>query len=161
MKRTTQVPVRHLSHRRHGAVLSMELVLVLPIVFLLLFALLEFSLLMAAYARVCSAAQSGARHMSITGAEPVAVQQYINQLLGPALSNSAAITVLPAEYAGQIGSVQLSVPMKNASPDLLWFIGFGLAGRALEARSAMVMERSSPSISNAESTPDFSLNTSL
>ena len=53
---------------RRGAILSMELVLILPIFLLLIFSIVEFSMLMAAHSRVASAATSGARLMSIGGA---------------------------------------------------------------------------------------------
>lgn len=127
----------------------MELVLVLPIFLMLLFALVEFSMLSAAYARICSASQCGARYMSISGKDADAVSQRVSNFLGPDLSVNAVISAQPAEYTGQVGSVHVSVPMKNASPDLLWFIGFGLAGRNLQSSASMVMERTPPPVTNS------------
>jgi hypothetical protein len=126
----------------------MELVLVLPIFLLLLFALVEFSMLTAAYARVCSAAQCGARYMSISGKDAAAVGERVSQVLGTNLAANVTIAVQPAEYAGQIGHVHVSVPMKSAAPDLLWFIGFGLTDRHLHSSASMVMERTPPSTTN-------------
>ncbi len=43
---------------REGAILSMELVLILPIFLLLVFSIVEFSMLMSAHTRVTNAAQA-------------------------------------------------------------------------------------------------------
>jgi Flp pilus assembly protein TadG len=82
---------------RRGAVLSMELVLVLPLFLLLIFSLIEFSLLTAGQARVASAAQAGARYMSLSGAEESAVQARVAQVLGSDLSVVCSIAVQPAK----------------------------------------------------------------
>jgi hypothetical protein len=91
--------------------------------------------------------------MSISGKDATAVQERVTQILGPELATNAVTSAQPATYTGQIGHVHVSVPMKNASPDLLWFIGFGLADRTLQSRSSMVMERIPPPITNS---PDLS-----
>ncbi|GDX91877.1 hypothetical protein LBMAG46_18840 [Planctomycetia bacterium] len=126
---------------RRGAILSMELVLVLPIFLLLIFGIAQFSMLMAAHARITSAAQSGVRMMSLSGSGVPEVQERVANLLGATLAANCEIDVQPAEYAGQIGSVFIKVPMSNASPDLLWMTGFSLTDRYLESSAAMVMER--------------------
>lgn len=127
---------------RRGAILSMELVLILPIFLLLIFSIVEFSMLMAAHSRVASAATSGARLMSIGGAGSEEVHDKVTWLLGPALAKNCQIIVEPAEHAGALGRVSVKVPMKNASPDLLWITGFSLAERTIESEAPMVMERS-------------------
>lgn len=119
----------------------MELVLVLPLLLLLIFSLVEFSMLTAAQARVAAAAQAGARFMSISGASDTAVQERVLQILGSDLSAACNIAVEPATYVGETCSVSVAVPMQSASPDLLWCIGFGLAGRTLESRAGVVAER--------------------
>lgn len=131
----------HSGGRRRGAVLTMELLLVLPFFLLLIFSLVEFSMLSAAQARLASAAQAGARYMSISGAAESAVQERVVQVLGADLSAACSVAVQPAEYAGETGYVSVALPMQAASPDLLWIIGFGLAGRMLECRAGMVAER--------------------
>ncbi len=119
----------------------MELVMIMPLFLLLIFSIIEFSMLMAASSRVSNAAQSGARLMSISGATPEEVTAKVMALLGPALSQNCRIEVQPAAHAGDVGSVYVSVPMKNASPDLLWMTGFSLDTRSLNSESPMVMER--------------------
>lgn len=128
--------------RRPGAILSMELVLILPIFLLLIFSIIEFSMLMSARTRVAGAASSGARLMSIAGAGPEEVRDKVTYLLGPALAKNCEIIVEPADHAGGIGRVCVKVPMKNASPDLLWMTGFSLTHRTIETDAPMVMERS-------------------
>lgn len=142
---------------RRGAVLSMELVLVLPLFLLLIFSLVEFSMLTAGQARVASAAQAGARYMSLSGAEESAVQARVAQVLGSDLSAVCSIAVQPANYVGETGYVTVSVPMQSASPDLLWFIGFGLAGRSLEMRAGMVAERCAATASAETPIPDIGI----
>lgn len=142
---------------RRGAVLSMELVLVLPLFLLLIFSLVEFSMLTAGQARVASAAQAGARYMSLSGAEETAVQERVGQVLGADFSAVCSIAVQPASYVGETGYVTVSVPMQSASPDLLWFIGFGLAGRSLEMRAAMVAERCAAPVSAEAPIPNIGI----
>ena len=128
--------------KRRGAILSMELVLILPIFLLLIFAIVEFSMLMSAHTRVANAAQSGARLMSLRGASAEEVREQVNSLLGAALSRNCLIDVQPASHAGDIGRVSVRVPMQNASPDLLWIAGYSLTTRSIVADAPMVMERS-------------------
>lgn len=120
----------------------MELVLVLPIFLLLIFSIVEFSMLMSAQTRVASAAQSGARMMSISGASSEEVEERVKDLLGPALAGDCSIQIHAASKPGEVGRVYVRVPMASASPDLLWMVGFGLSQRSIESDAAMVMERS-------------------
>ena len=120
----------------------MELVLILPIFLLLIFSIVEFSMLMSAHTRVANAAHSGARLMSLCGANADHIEYQVNSLLGPVLSKGSQIAIQPADHAGDIGRVSVRVPMKNASPDLLWITGFSLANRSINADASMVMERS-------------------
>jgi Flp pilus assembly protein TadG len=126
---------------RKGAILSMELVLILPIFLLLVFSIVEFSMLMSAHTRVANAAQSGSRMMCISGANESEVKERVTSLLGASLAKDCLIQVYPANYAGEIGRVAIRVPMRNASPDLLWMTGFSLQDRSIDADAPMVMER--------------------
>lgn len=119
----------------------MELVLILPLFLLLVFSIVEFSMLMSAQTRVANACQSGARMMSLTGASAEEVQSRVLSLLGPNLAKQCQIDVQPAAHPGDIGYVSVQLPMKNASPDLLWIAGYGLEGRMLNSSAPMVMER--------------------
>jgi len=127
---------------RRGAILSMELVLILPIFLLLIFSILEFSMLMAASTRVANAAQSGSRLMSLSDANADEVRDKVISLLGTKLAQDCHIDVQPAAFAGHIGRVSVHVPMTNACPDLLWMTGFSVKGRSIDSAAPMVMERS-------------------
>ena len=136
---------RSRSSNRKGAILSMELVLVLPIFLLLIFSIVEFSMLMSAQTRVANAAQNGARLLSVCGMPSVAaeteVKSRVEQLLGPALAKQCVITIDPGDYASDLGHVYVQVPMRNACPDLLWMTGFSVSNRSINCDAAMAMER--------------------
>lgn len=130
---------------RRGAILSMELVLVMPIFLLLIFSIVEFSMLMSAQTRVANAAQNGARLLSICGMPSLAaeaeVKTRVEQLLGPSLARQCVITIEPGNFASDLGHVRVQVPMRNACPDLLWMTGFSVANRSINCDAAMAMER--------------------
>ena len=132
---------------RKGAILSMELVLVLPIFLLLVFSIVEFSMLMSAQTRVANAAQNGARMLSICGVPSTTaeaeIKSRVEQLLGPALAQQSVITITPGVYASDLGHIHVQVPMRNACPDLLWMTGFSVANRYINCDAAMAMERTS------------------
>lgn len=133
---------------RPGAILSMELVLILPLFLLLIFSIVEFSMLMSARTRVAAAATSGARVMSIGGGTADDVKDKVEQLLGPALARNCNVIVEPARHAGGVGRVRIQVPMNNASPDLLWVAGFSLTNRMIDVDAPMVMERAASADDN-------------
>jgi len=138
------------SSDRKGAILSMELVLVLPIFLLLVFSIVEFSMLMSAQTRVANAAQNGARMLSMCGMPSAAVEAEVKarveQLLGPALASQSTITIDPGDYASDLGRVSVRIPMKNACPDLLWMTGFSVANRSIQCDAAMAMERTASAV---------------
>lgn len=125
---------------RRGAILSMELVLVLPIFLMLIFAVIEFSMLMSARTRISDAARHGSRLLCLSGQSTEQIQHSVAGMLGPSLSRQCQIDVQPALHVGAVGNVHIRVPMKNAAPDLLWMTGFSVRNRFLEADAPMVME---------------------
>ena len=137
---------------RKGAILSMELVLVLPIFLLLIFSIVEFSMLMSAQTRVANADQNGARVLSVCGvAAPAAeaeVRARVEQLLGPKLAQGAHVKIEPGAFVSDLGHVRVEVPMGNACPDLLWMIGFSVSSRKITCDAGMVMERTASATNN-------------
>ena len=125
---------------RLGAILSMELVLVLPIFLLLLFAVVEFSLIATAQSRINTVAQSATRQLSLHGATPDELKQQVQTSLGPKLAQQAFIKIIDPPNAGDIANVEVVVPMRNTAPNLLWIIGFDLNERHLSASAPMVKE---------------------
>lgn len=132
-------PLRRRSRR--GAVLSTELILLVPIAFGLLMALAEFSMLWLANQRVVAAAQAACRTATLPGATAQAVQQAAAAALGkPVLISQATIEVTWAAHAGEPVQVEVRLPMRSAAPDLLGFLGFGLGDRQIVAQCVMRKE---------------------
>lgn len=126
---------------RRGAVLTLELLWVLPIVLGLLFALVEFGLLWSASHVVKDAATAGCRVATFPGADEQAVRHAIERTLQRrSLVASYRVQVERGRRAGDEARVRVEVPMGAASPDLLRFLGLGLRGRTLSAVTVMRME---------------------
>lgn len=141
--RDMAVRASRLSRRRsrRGAVLSTELILLVPITFGLLMALAEFSMLWLANERVVAAAQAACRTATLPGATTQAVQQAAASALGkPVLISQATIEVTWAAHAGEPVWVEVRLPMRSAAPDLLGFLGFGLGDRQIVAQCVMRKE---------------------
>ena len=118
----------------------MELVLVLPIFLLLLFAIVEFSLLTTARVRISDAAHAGARRLCLSDTGPDDIRDEVKLMLGRKLSRDATIEIAGLPKAGERIIVRIRVPMKNATPDLLWPTGFSVRDRTLVADALMVRE---------------------
>jgi Flp pilus assembly protein TadG len=136
------------TRRRHRAavvstrrgVLSMELVLTLPILFVLLMALFQFTMLFYSRSLVVEASRVGARHASMPGATEASVTAEIQRVLSPQLQTGMQVAVDLGIYSGDVVCVSVQMPMSSASPDLLWPIGVSLNGRNLYSETRMVRE---------------------
>ena len=126
------------THRR--GVLSMELLLTLPILTVLLFGLLEFSLLFFARADVVDASRAGARAARLYGATAESVEEEVRFSLGGRLAPHVRVQADLGEKTGDEVRVAVEVPMAVASPDLLWMIGYSLQGRELLCETRMAKE---------------------
>lgn len=126
--------------RRVGAILSMELVLVLPIFLLVLFSVVEFSMLSTARTKLTDAARHGTRMLCLSDRSHDDVRSEVRQMLGPQLGRSARITIDDSKVPGEIVTVYVRVPMSTASPDLLWMTGFSVRDRYLDAVAPMARE---------------------
>ena len=121
-------------------ILTMELVMTLPILAIVLFALFEFSLLFFARGQVVDACRAGGRMACLPGSGCETVDHTVRQSLSPRLRKAARIEVEPGEHTGDWVRVAVRVPMQAASPNLLWPIGFSLNDRNLFAETWMVKE---------------------
>jgi Flp pilus assembly protein TadG len=125
--------------RRLGAVLSMELILVLPIVLALVFSVIEFGMLWSSSQRVKDAATAGCRTASFRGADETAIRRAVERSLGkPALVANYSLDIRQ-DVSNEV-SVAVTVPMRSAAPDLLRFVGFALDGRLLSSQTVMRKE---------------------
>jgi len=112
----------------------------LPILMLVLFAIFEYSLLFFARGGVVEASRIGARSATYPGASADFIEQSVAEALGPQLGRNACVHAELGQFSGDRVVVVVKVPMSDASPDLLWPIGFGLRGRYLVAETCMEME---------------------
>ena len=121
-------------------VLSMELVLTLPILFMLLLATFEFMLLFYSRSLVVEASRIGARKATLPGTTESDIEAEIKQVLVPRLQQGMKVYVDFGEWSGDVVTVSVQVPMSAASPDMLWPIGLGLSGQNLFSETRMVRE---------------------
>lgn len=133
------------SRQRYGALLCIELLFVLPIILIVLFAILEFGCLWSANLRVKAASQAACRVATLPAETPEdmmrAVRRMAAQSLGSAsLSRSSQIRVEAAEHSGDPVAVEIRVPMSAAAPNMLAMFGLKLEGRELIGRTVMRKE---------------------
>lgn len=127
------------SRRRQGIV-TIEMLMVLPILMIVLLAVFEFSILFFARSSVVQASRLAARQASLGVTSQVELEQLVGRVLSPSLQGSHEVYVIPAARAGEITTVGLRVPMSSAAPDLLWPVGFSLKGRYLAEETSLVRE---------------------
>lgn len=120
--------------------LSMELAMALPILMIVLTGVFEFSMLFAARGTVVEASRAGARKASMQGATREDVEAEVRKVLSPRLREQFTADVEMGKEPGDVVAVAVRVPMKNASPDMLWPIGFTLTERELHADTRMIKE---------------------
>lgn len=112
----------------------------LPILGVVLLGLFEFSMLFVARGSVVEACRVGARMASLPGANREDVEAQVRKVLEPRLQRGLRVDWKPGGRTGDVVSVAVSVPMRSASPDLLWPIGYRLRGRRLYAETRMIKE---------------------
>ena len=125
--------------RRRGF-LSMELVMTLPLLFLVILASVQFSMLFLARADLVDACRGGARLASQPSIRAEDVEDRVRELLDRRFHNVADVHVETGERPGDVVRVAVRIPMRAAAPDVLWPIGLGLAGRDLTAATKMMRE---------------------
>lgn len=131
---------KHKKQTERSGFVSMELALVLPIFGIVMFALLEFTLLFYARADVVEASRIGARLATLPGVSQENIEQEVLKILPPQLSQGAVIQAEMGENSGDVVMVAVSIPMTLASPNLLWPIGYDLKGQNLYSETRMIRE---------------------
>jgi len=127
--------------KRAGAILSTELLLVLPILTAILFAFVEFSMLWAGNQQVVAAARAGCRVASMQGATVEEVERVVHLTLGrPRYVAASQVEVLLGKHTGDPVAVEVRLPMAAVAPDLLALLGFRLGDRELVADMVMRKE---------------------
>jgi len=126
--------------RRRRGMITMELVMTLPILLLFLMGLFEFSFLFYARGDVVEASRAGARLATMTGVHEEDIQAEVRRSFGHKYGSQVQVETSLGKYSGDEISVVVRVPMKAASPDLLWPVGYSLADRHLVAETRMIKE---------------------
>lgn len=135
--------MRRPSPTERAGLFSVELIFVLPILLLVVFALVELSLLLAAERKLAEVSAVVARTGSLGGtdAEMTAVMK---SAAGPKWADKVELQVLPAAPAarpqGTTLDVTVSLPAKYAGPNLLRSIGIDLTEATLVGRTVIVIE---------------------
>ncbi|MDX1943886.1 MAG: TadE/TadG family type IV pilus assembly protein [Pirellulaceae bacterium] len=136
-------------HRRHrvGSALSVELVMVLPILLIILLAFVEFGLLLMATQGVGAAANLGAREAALASSTELSVKAAADDALagwvwqgkhevvifvnGTRVNFSDASDLVQDAPTGSDISVTVNVPMVQAAPNLLAYFGIDLTDKDL------------------------------
>lgn len=125
--------------RRRGT-MTMELLITLPILFVLLLGIFEFSFLMYARSDVVQAARAGARLATLNGVEEDDVRSEVGRALAGKFQAAYQVRSTLGTYPGDEVIVTVRVPMTAAAPNLLWPLGYSIRGRDLIAETRMVKE---------------------
>ncbi len=131
--------------RRRGAVTTVQLVALLPLLIGGLFALIEFGMILNAQQRLKSATVSACRTAALscddTDVQAAAVQSEAMRVLEKdSLIRDCQLTCELGVHTGDPVTVEISVPMKSAAPNLLAIIGVSLEGREMVAKTTMCKE---------------------
>jgi hypothetical protein len=134
--------------RRRG-VLTMELLLVFPILFALLLAMVQFSLTLHARQQLVAASREGAR-VAALGGDLDEVRAAVQRTLGRGRLADAAVHLTDgrgeeiaggqAVPSGTAVAVWVRLPARHVVPDLLRFVGYSIKKDVLLARTAMRRE---------------------
>lgn len=126
---------------RRGAVLTVEMLLVIPLIIGLILAVVEFSMIWSGNQKLAAAARAGCRVATLPGSSQAEVEQAVQVAINHRyLSRDAQIQIQWGEYTGDPVVVEVRAPMRAASPDMLALIGLGLGDRQMTATSVMRRE---------------------
>lgn len=147
MPRITKNRILARRHNRRGAILSLELIMVLPILLLVLLATVEFGILLMSSQGVGAAASVGSRNAalpssslaSVSAAVSTALEGYVwqgkHEVIVFVDSGGGFVadngTVLANAPSGSVVSVTVNVPSDQAAPNLLQYFGISLTGKEL------------------------------
>jgi TadE-like protein len=128
--------------RRQGALLSAELLLLLPILLIFFVAVVEITFLIVIEARLASAAREGAR-VAARGGDSGDIEAAIALIFGdPSKSQVTFIVNFPngTNNTGDPVQVIVLVPATLYVPNYLACFGFDLTGQTLTAQAVMTIE---------------------
>jgi len=112
----------------------------LPILLIVLMAIFEFSLLFLARGELVDASREGARVAALPGASQESVEWVVRENVAPRFRNAVVVDVSGGAQSGEVITVAVRVPMRSASPDLLWPVGYSLKDQTLVAETRILRE---------------------
>jgi len=124
---------------------ALETILFLPVFLVLLFATIEFSLVLIAKQQLLTASREGAR-VGALGGDDAEVRAAVARVLGSGSVAAAEVqTRLTDENglalpSGEPVEVSVALPAGAAAPDLLRLIGYSLDGQHVVARTSLRKE---------------------
>jgi hypothetical protein len=121
-------------------VITLELLLVLPVLLILLLGFFEFTLLFYARGDVVQASRAGARYATLSRVTEEDVELEVLNVLPTSLRRGAQVQTELGQHAGDEVMVTVSVPSTSASPDLLWLIGYSIRNENLVSQTRMRKE---------------------
>jgi Flp pilus assembly protein TadG len=128
--------------KRHGSLLTAELLFLLPLLLVILLALVEYTYLITGEARLAAASREGARVASLGGTASD-VTQAVDRVLGTSLSPQVQLQVnFPnlSQNTGDPVQVVVSAPSSALAPNYLSVIGFDLSTQTMTAQTVMTIE---------------------
>ena len=129
--------------KRAGFVSSAEVLFVLPVLLLIVFALVELSLLLAAERKLAEVSGVVARTGSLGGTTED-MEAVMKSAAGEKWKDQVVLKVAPENPKDRIQGRQLDVtvtlPARYAGPNLLRSIGIDLTGATLVGRTVIVVE---------------------
>jgi hypothetical protein len=133
---------------RRGS-MTMELILLFPILMTLFLAMIEFSLILHSRQQLLAASREGARVAAI-GADQQEIEQAVLRYLGSGRLGDSEVTItdfqgneLQASQqvpSGEAVAVWVRLPTAHAVPDLLRFVGYSIRNDEIVARTVMRRE---------------------
>lgn len=133
-----------LAKRRVGALLSTELLFVLPLLMFILLALVEYTFFLTAETRLAAASREGARVASM-GGSTTAVNSAIEAILGATLLAKSTTTVTitypnTTSNTGDPVTVTITVAATDLVPNYLKGVGFDLTSKTLTGKTTMILQ---------------------
>ena len=140
--------VRRGRRRRKGAVLTVEMLFVLPLIILVSLAIAEFSFMLLGMQAIAAAANVGAREAALPSSSDASVEMAVEDALAgwifqgkeetKTFVNGSDVDVSTAD-SGDTVEVTVILETNHAVPDMLKFIGLSIAGQ--ETRATFVTRR--------------------
>jgi Flp pilus assembly protein TadG len=141
-------------HRRKGVALTLEMVMILPILLLVLMGGVEFTLLLSAGQAVSTAAEAGAREAALPSSTKASIQAAVARALEGYVWRTkqetlvfvnqvkdTTGTLVTAAHTGDIVQVTVNVAARHTAPDVLSIVKISL--NTNDVTSSFVVQRPS------------------